>query len=573
MKSMHKANSDDLLEILRAYQIPTIIMSLGLIASIFMFYLSLRYDISTASRDFNNKAEETVATLQKTIEQRQQLVSSLAVVFENIHDLKQQEFEDITKSFIETTNFVDFRIFKYDLGEGLIKLSKDKVATEGGSITSYYTSSPDTKDKLEDLNALPIIREAIEKVNHTHKPIVSPAFIHETEGSVVVVVAPIKKNRGPNLFIVGILDLSAFFFDKMSETDIKDARVYDIQGSDAQIVYEQISEENKEFLAMTIHKENNDMAFQQPVFFDDHFWKIVIFSPLGGASQKIGFLPWIIFMLVLSVTALLSFIVFRITTETINTQKTVDEQTLSLQSYAKRLEISNRDLEDFAHVASHDLKEPLRGMYNYAEFLIEDYEDVLDDDGQEKLQTLRKLARRMENFVESLLHYSMLTHEDFTMQKTDLNTIMDNVLKMQGIWLKEHNAEVVIPEPLPTVRCDPVRVAEVYRNLITNGVKYNDSDQKVIEIGYTKDFDQWHDTPILFVKDNGIGIDEKNKEQVFKMFKRLHQRDAYEGGTGAGLTLAWKIIKRHKGDIWLKSKPGEGTTFFFTLKEKPNAGH
>lgn len=571
MQSIHTPKSDDLLEVLRAYQIPTVIMSLGLIASIFVFFLSLRYDIATASREFNSKAEDIVATLQKTIEQRQQLVSSLAVAFENIEDLKQHEFEDIASSFTETTNFVGFRIFKYDPGDGLIKLSKDEVATEGGSITSYYSSSPGTQDKLEDLNALPIIRDSIEKVHKTRTPNVSPAFIHETDGSVLVIAAPIQKKGGLHLFLVGVLDLSTFFFDKISETDITDTRVYDVEGSESEIIYEQISEENREFLALTISKESDEMAFQKRIFFDDHFWKVVIFSPLGGASQTISFFPWIIFLLALSVTALISFIVFRITTETITTQKIVDQQTLSLKNYARRLEISNRDLEDFAHVASHDLKEPLRGMYNYAEFLIEDYGDALDDAGKEKLNTLRKLARRMEGFIESLLQYSMLTHEDFTMQSTDLNETVANVLKMQNIWLEENNAEVTILGELPTVRCDPVRIAEVYRNLITNGVKYNDSDKKVIEIGYTKDFNQWNDIPVLFVRDNGIGIDKKNQDQVFKMFKRLHQRDEYGGGTGAGLTLVWKIIKRHKGHIWLKSKPREGTTFFFTLKEKPNA--
>lgn len=572
MRPEQAHKTDDLLEVLKAYRLPTIIMSVGLIASIFIFYLSLRYDLDAASHEFNHKTEETVRATQKTIEQRQQLVTSLAVIFENIQNLEQHEFQDIANSFIDTTSFVDFRIFKYDLSDGLIKLGKDEIAAEGGSITARYTSSPDTEDKLEDIGSLPVIRETIETVHNTRQTTVSRAFTNNAGDSVLVVVAPVNKQNEPNLFLIGVLDLSAFFFDKFSAAEISDARVYDTHNGDEELIYEQIKEENREFLSLTVKKENDAMSFQRRIFFEDHFWNIVIFSPLGSSAKSIGLFPWVIFLMAIALTALISFIVFRITTETLKIRKIVDQQTLSLKNYARRLEISNRDLEDFAHVASHDLKEPLRGIYNYAEFLIEDYEGVLDENGKEKLHTLRKLARRMEGFIESLLRYSMLTHEDFTMKKANLNDVLRNVLNMQNIWLEEHNVEVVIEENLPTVRCDPIRVAEVYRNLITNGVKYNDSDKKVITIGCITDFDQWNDIPVLFVRDNGIGIDEKNKDLVFKMFKRLHQRDAYGGGTGAGLTLVWKIIKRHKGKIWLESKPGKGTTFFFTLKEKPNAG-
>ncbi|MBL4805048.1 MAG: hypothetical protein JKY71_09300 [Alphaproteobacteria bacterium] len=572
MQPLNTRQSDDLLEILKAYKFPTFIMSIGLVAATLLFYVSLQYDLRTSAQDFRLASEETVDAMQQTIEQRQQLVSSMAVTFENIQNLSQQEFRDITLSFIEATRFVDFRLFKYEAADGLIKLSKDEVSIEGGSITSYFTSAPDTEDKLGEMASLPLIRDTIERVHTTGQARLSRAFMHDELGSIAVIVAPVKLKSGRKMFLVGTFDLSTFFRERFTRAEVSDARVYDVYEGDSHLIFEDISEENEDFLALTLQKESNALSFQHRVFFEDHFWKIVIFSPFSNSAQTISLFPWVIFILALALTAMVSLMVFRITTETLNTRRIVEQQTLSLKNYARRLEISNRDLEDFAHVASHDLKEPLRGMYNYAEFLIEDYSDKLDEDGKNKLETLRKLAQRMESFIESLLEYSMLTNEEFRIQKTDLNDIATNVLKMQQIWLEEHNAEVVIKGELPTVYCDPVRTAEVYRNLITNGVKYNDSEQKVVELGYTTSFEQWKDIPILFVKDNGIGIDEKNKNQVFKMFKRLHGREAYGGGTGAGLTLVWKIIKRHKGDIWLESEPDKGTTFFFTLKEKPNAG-
>lgn len=244
-----------------------------------------------------------------------------------------------------------------------------------------------------------------------------------------------------------------------------------------------------------------------------------------------------------------------------------------IQEYTEKLEISNRDLDDFAHIASHDLKEPLRGLYNYAEFLREDYYDKLDSEGQHKLDTLQKLARRMEALIESLLDYSRLSRIDMASKKTDLDEILKTVLETLEIWLKEKNAEVSIKKALPSVVCDPVKVGEVFRNLITNAVKYNDEPVKKIEIGYIKNHEDWGDIPVFYVKDNGIGIAENHKEQVFKIFKRLHGREDYGGGTGVGLTIIWKIIERHGGKIWIEPNGDKGTIFFFTLRRNENGIH
>jgi two-component system, chemotaxis family, sensor kinase Cph1 len=257
----------------------------------------------------------------------------------------------------------------------------------------------------------------------------------------------------------------------------------------------------------------------------------------------------------------------------------------ALQFYARELQQrnaelvrSNQELDEFAYVASHDLKEPLRGINNYSSFLLEDYGNKLDQEGKEKLQRLQYLTNHMARLIDSLLEFSRVGRLDLAVQATDLNQVVGEVLDSLRISLQENSVEVRIPQPLPTILCDQVRIAEVFRNLITNAMKYNDKEKKWIEIGFTKAKhlpeavrgELKEDAPphVFFVRDNGIGIPQKHWAAIFRIFKRLHGRDKFGGGTGAGLTIVKKIIERHGGQIILDSVPDQGTTFYFTISER-----
>ena len=223
------------------------------------------------------------------------------------------------------------------------------------------------------------------------------------------------------------------------------------------------------------------------------------------------------------------------------------------------LEHSNAELDDFAHIASHDLREPLRGLHNYAEFLQEDYADKLDDEGRHMLTSLGRLAQRLESLIGALQQYARLGRGEQAIKPTDLNAVLDGVVDTLSFSLEQSGATVERAEPLPTWDCDGARIGEVLRNLINNGIKYNNAEAKRICIGFDAA------KQAIYVRDNGIGIGPEHADRVFTMFKRLHTRDQYGGGTGAGLTLAQRIIERHGGRIWFESEPGVGTTFFFTI--------
>jgi two-component system, chemotaxis family, sensor kinase Cph1 len=235
------------------------------------------------------------------------------------------------------------------------------------------------------------------------------------------------------------------------------------------------------------------------------------------------------------------------------------------------LERSNIELDAFAYVASHDLKEPLRGIHNYSTFLMEDYGDKLGEDGAHKLATMVRLTQRMEDLIESLLHYSRRGREELLVKPVKLAELIDNVLNTIKISHTD-SVDFRIPRSLPVIQCDHTLIMELFTNLISNAIRYNDRDQKWIEIGYVLP-DEIDLVPevlersqiVFFVKDNGIGIQAKHWDNIFKIFKRLHPASKYGGGTGAGLTISKKIVERHGGKIVVESTFGEGSTFYFTL--------
>ena len=223
----------------------------------------------------------------------------------------------------------------------------------------------------------------------------------------------------------------------------------------------------------------------------------------------------------------------------------------------------NKSLDEFTYIAAHDLKEPLRGIHNYASFLKEDYAAQLDESGRQYLGSIQRLAERLSTLVDSLMTYSRLGVSELVKDPVDVDTVVDAVAEdLNRLWTKE-NIELRRNGRLAMVQGDALRIGEVFQNLFSNAAKYNDKPSKWIEVGC----DRSGATPVFYVRDNGIGIPVSHHESVFRIFKRLHEQNKYGGGTGAGLTIVRKIVERYGGRIWLESVPGEGTVFYFTLNQ------
>lgn len=240
---------------------------------------------------------------------------------------------------------------------------------------------------------------------------------------------------------------------------------------------------------------------------------------------------------------------------------------IELAKYAKELERSNQELDDFAYIASHDLKEPLRAIYNHTSFLIEDYRDKLDQEGEKRLERVIKLSKRGEQLIADLLYFSRLGRGEQTMEALDLNMLIGKVKSDVIDTVTSEDIRIDITDTLPAISGHAAHITSLFKNLIINGAKYNDSPEKIIEIGCEPE-GRTTEPPYetFYVRDNGIGIDEQFRDEIFRIFKRLNSPKAYGEGTGAGLTFAKKIVENHGGNLWLESNPGRGTTFFFTLE-------
>ena len=237
---------------------------------------------------------------------------------------------------------------------------------------------------------------------------------------------------------------------------------------------------------------------------------------------------------------------------------------------------SNEELDAFVYVASHDLKEPLRGIYQYAHQLLEDCPPT-DKESRLKLDGLVRLSVRMDGLLDAMLHFSRVGGTDLLLEAVDLNDIVADALDFLGSRTTNQQDAVAVPRRLPTVQCDRIRCRQIYVNLLSNGLKYTDTANKRVELGYIAP-DEVHPRPncpqalegqaIYYVADNGIGIAPKHHQHIFKLFKRLHGHDCYGGGSGAGLTIVRKLVAQHGGQVWVDSSAGQGSTFYFTLPSR-----
>jgi signal transduction histidine kinase len=226
---------------------------------------------------------------------------------------------------------------------------------------------------------------------------------------------------------------------------------------------------------------------------------------------------------------------------------------------AEELARSNRDLEQFAYVASHDLQEPLRMVATYAQLLSEKYQGKLDENADKYIAYAVDGALRMQALIKDLLEFSCIGRRDMERRETDCNVVVQQVLRNLKAAIQESHA-VVNCDRLPTVTADETELLRVLQNLIGNAIKFRGPETPIVGIRAERKEREWH----FAISDNGIGISREHAEMIFVIFKRLHTRAEYPGN-GIGLAICKKIIERHGGRIWVESQPGRGSTFFFTL--------
>lgn len=232
---------------------------------------------------------------------------------------------------------------------------------------------------------------------------------------------------------------------------------------------------------------------------------------------------------------------------------------IKLKETLKQLKRSNEELELFAHVASHDLKEPLRMVIFYLSLLSDRYQKHLDDDAREFIHYAVDGARRMYRLISDLLNYSRVTTQGKPFTETPMEEVLARVLANLKVAIEESQANVK-HDPLPAVVADDAQMERLLQNLIGNAIKYRGNHPPEVQVSAKQGRNGW----IFSVRDNGIGIHPRHFEQIFEIFKRLHKKDKYTG-SGIGLAECRKIVERHGGRIWLESEERKGSTFYFTI--------
>jgi signal transduction histidine kinase len=231
-----------------------------------------------------------------------------------------------------------------------------------------------------------------------------------------------------------------------------------------------------------------------------------------------------------------------------------------LNSIVRELRNANKELQEFAHIAAHDLKTPLRGIGTLAEWFSTDYADIFDEQGQKQVKMLMERAKRADKLVDSILQYTSAGQLMEEQEQLDLNTVLPEIIREID---PPENINIIVESKQPVLICKKTHIRQVFRHLLSNAVKHMDKEKGQIKVGCTEKEGFWK----FSVTDNGPGIDQKYFKKIFKIFQTLSPSDETES-TGIGLSIAKKIVNMNSGRIWVESEIGKGSTFFFTLPKQ-----
>lgn len=286
---------------------------------------------------------------------------------------------------------------------------------------------------------------------------------------------------------------------------------------------------------------------------------ILIFIQL--LANRFGFRFYEDYFLI--VMFIFAVIIVAFLSERIEKVRSLSQLNEKLENESKKLEDANKELEAFAYSVSHDLRVPLRAIDGFSRILVEDYQDDLDEEGKRLIGIIRDNTKKMGQLIDDILHLSRAGRQEMNITQIDMESLFKKTFDELKHQHRERNIKLDI-KPLPTAYGDMTLLQQVISNLISNSIKFTaPRNPAIIEVGAKKGDKE----NIYYVKDNGVGFDMKYSSKLFGLFQRLHGQNEFEG-TGVGLSIVQRIIRRHGGDVWGEGKVDQGATIYFTLPTK-----
>lgn len=599
---------------------------LGIILSLTLFFVVRDLEQKRIEFIFAGDVEDRVSMLQKEIKDIDGIVQSLASFYNASNEVDREEFNKFTFPILKSEQYMSALMWLPRVSHQRRSLYENKAIREGFSnfmITERNYSGEMSKagNRLEyfpiyflepfknndrifgyDIKSDRVRFLALQQARNSGKMTISAPIDmiqDQAQGQKngLLVLQPIyhqkiiSKKEGyqrKNLmgFLGMIVEINRLVDHSMGYLEAKDIvfSIYDeLPDNKNKVVYISYPEIYKKIgLQSTANiKKKTHLSIDKIFDVGGRRWRVeAVATPEYLSEIRLGD-DWKVLVVGLLFTAMVIGYLWANLKHTREVEDQVFRRTLELlkandqlKNRTDDLEKVNLELDSFVYTASHDLRAPLRGIASFAAFLEEDYKEKLDAEGQDYLKEIRKGADRLSQLIDDLLTLSRIARIKNPYEDVQAGGLIQNAIERLEFDIKQKNVDLKIQENLPTIRCDQIKLAEVFLNLINNAIKFSSKNEKEnprIEVGY-QDTGNAHQ---FFIKDNGIGIDAQYHEKIFGVFKRLHKESEYEG-TGAGLSIVKRVIDDHGGKIWVDSRLGEGATFYFSipknLKEKKKLG-
>lgn len=586
--------------LINAWLVLVLVGALGLMVSCLLFSFLVKADKDRVFQGFIQDSVDRISSVENSLVSSVSNLKSIASLYSSTGMVLRKEFRVFATNLIKEQRGLDVvgwvPVLPHDQRQALEEWSKKQgldnfQVLEADPLPDHRVRRADQMkyypvyfvEPLEDfqsilgmdLKASPAFEPALETAKNTGSLTATPSFGEPKRLGLIIPlykgdkIEPTVEWRQANIagFVFAWIspkELFTFSLNYLSPRLIR-VEVFE-QGSKQNRLYQFVPEFFNHRVSEPFKYQRVPMSYRESRYLGDRKFDIVCSTLPGYYNEHRSYLPHTVFVSTSIITFFLCLLIFRYIRFAQSVQNQVVARTAELKASRDELEASrqilqkvNAELDSFVYTASHDLRAPLRGITSFAQILQEDHGEVLDDDGKDCLNEIRKGVARMDALISDLLALSRASRIKNPFEKTKLSRLIQEAVDRFDYDIRKTGAVIKSDQDMPEIVCDRIKMTEVFANLLGNALKFSSGlpDRKP-EISFKAE--KINEEIEISVSDNGIGIDPKYYKKIFEIFTRLHDEDAYEG-TGAGLSIVKRIVEEHQGTVTVKPNHPAGTVF------------